>query len=246
MVLETILNMDYWLLIVILSLIVTLISTLTYKYTTDQKKIKQHRADVKKLQKEMKLYKDDQKKMLKTQQEMMSKNMDLMKQSFKPMLYTFIPLLLILSWMSSTLAFEPIQPGVPFAITATFDENYMGTLNETKLTADKAIKMKLDNDFQPDGKQLRWIINAEEEGTYNFLIEGESFKETKEVLVTNSKKYVSPTQTYSGQLEKIEISNKKVKPFQGLPIIGGLDWLWSYILLSVVMSIGLRKLLKIA
>lgn len=246
MVLDAILSMDYWLLIVILSLIVTLISTLTYKYTTDQKKIKRYRKEVKEMQKEMKKHKDDQKKMMKMQQEMLAKNGELMKQSFKPMLYTFIPLLLILGWMNAAIAYEPIEPGVPFALTATLDDNYMGNLSDVTLKTNKPLQIKKDPNFQAEGNQIRWILNANESGTYTFLIEGESFKETKDVIVTNKKEYAAVQKTYDSQLKRVTLSNKEVKPFEGLPVVGGLNWLWSYIILSVLMSIGLRKLLDVA
>lgn len=245
MILDTILGWDYWILILVLSIIVTLISTLTYKYTTDQKKIKRYRKEVKEMQKEMKKHKDDQKKMMKIQQEMMKKNGELMKQSFKPMLYTFIPLMLLLGWMSATLAYEPIMPGVPFAITAQLDENYVGNLSAINITSDKeSVMIKKDTEFVPtEGKQVRWLLQAEEEGTYNFLIEGKGFKETKKVLVTSEKKYVAPTTTYSGSLKKVVTSNKEVMIDFG---IFKLNWLWSYIVMSVIMSIGLRKALGIA
>lgn len=244
MILDTILSWDYWILIVILSLIVTLISTLTYKYTTDQKKIKQYRKEVKDMQKEMKEHKNDQKKMMKIQQEMMKKNGELMKQSFKPMLYTFIPLILILGWMSATLAYEPIMPGLPFAITATLDDNYIGNLADIKITSDQELKLKQDTDYVAEkGKQIRWLLQADKEGTYNFLIEGEGFKETKKVIVTTEKKYVEPITKYSGALKSVTTSNKEVMIDFG---IFKLNWLWSYILMSVIMSLGLRKAMGIA
>ncbi|MCF7866537.1 EMC3/TMCO1 family protein [Candidatus Woesearchaeota archaeon] len=243
MVLDAILSLDYWILIFLLSLIVTLISTITYKYTTDQKKIKQYRKEVKDMQAEMKKHKDDQKKMLKIQREMMSKNGELMKQSFKPMLYTFIPLLLILSWMSSTLAYEPLQPNIPFSVTAQLDELYMANLSDITIKSDKPIKMKEDIEFQAEGKQKRWILQANESGTYTLLFEGDSFKETKEILVTTEKKFKQPIQTYKGQLKSVTTSNKEVTMDFG---IFKLNWLWSYILLSVIMSIGLRKVMGVA
>lgn len=244
MIIDTILGLDYWILILILSIIVTLISTLTYKYTTDQKKIKLYRKEVKDMQKEMKEHKNDQKKMMNIQKEMMKKNGELMKQSFKPMLYTFIPLLLILGWMSATLAYEPIMPGVPFAITATLDDNYIGNLSDIKITSDQKVKIKQDTDFVAEkGKQIRWIVQADKEGTYNFLLEGEGFKETKKVIVTTEKKYTEPVSKYSGALKSVTVSNKEVLIDFG---IFKLNWLWSYILMSVIMSLGLRKAMGIA
>jgi uncharacterized membrane protein (DUF106 family) len=54
------------------------------------------------------------------QKEMMELNMEMMKQSFKSMLYTFIPLIILFTWMSANIAYEPINPGEEFTVTAKY------------------------------------------------------------------------------------------------------------------------------
>ncbi|MEK6835030.1 MAG: EMC3/TMCO1 family protein [Nanoarchaeota archaeon] len=81
--------------LLIISFILTLITTLTYKYTTNQEMIKSFKEESKKLQEEMKLLKNDPGKIMEKNKELMEKNMEMMKQSFKPLLYTFIPFAII-------------------------------------------------------------------------------------------------------------------------------------------------------
>lgn len=85
--------------IFIISFILTLITTLIYKYATNQEVMKTLKADLKSLQDEMKLHKDNKDKFMDLQKQAMSKNMTYMKQSFKPMLITFIPVIFIFGWM---------------------------------------------------------------------------------------------------------------------------------------------------
>lgn len=91
--------------VLIISFIITLLTTLVYKYFTDQNALKQIKEDNKKLQEEMKKYKDDPKKVMELQKEAFSKGfMEPMKHQLKPLLITFIPFLLIFSWMRKVYA----------------------------------------------------------------------------------------------------------------------------------------------
>ncbi len=77
--------------LLILAFAMTLISTLIYKYTTDQASMKIFKEQSKQLQQEMRLLKDNPGKMMEKNKELREMNMKVMKQSFKPLIYTFIP-----------------------------------------------------------------------------------------------------------------------------------------------------------
>ena len=92
--------------LLVISFILTLIISLSYKFLTDQKELKQHKEEVEILQKELKGLKDDPKKMMDKQSELMKKNLGMMKHQIKPMLFTFIPLIIIFGWLRVT--YEPL------------------------------------------------------------------------------------------------------------------------------------------
>ena len=242
------LGLDYFWIIFILSVLATILTTVIYKYTTDQAKLKRIKKEMKEMREKQKKYAKDQKKLMQIQKEMMEKNMDMMKQSFKSMLYTFIPLILLFSWMAGALAYEPITPGQEFTITAFISESYPHNMSEIKISSVPALGFLMNEGYEPDkGRAVQWKTAAETEGTYTILIEGETFKETQEVLITNEKKY-SPVKAEfrDKQIKSIVIGNKEVKPMEGAPIVGGFNWLWTYIVLSIIMSIALRKALDVA
>lgn len=243
MVLDAILSLPYTVLILGLSFIITLASTIVYKLVTDQDKIKKIKSESKKMQQEMKKHKDDQKKMMEIQKEMFAKNSEVMKQSFKPMLYTFIPLILILSWMSSTLAYQPLEPGIPFTVTAQLEDTYVANYTEINLTSQPPLQIEINPNFQ-EPNQIQWIVTGQEEGPHTLLIQGPMISETKDVLITTNKDYEDPIKKVSdGPLKQIIVGNKEVKIDFG---IFTLNWLWSYIVFSVILSFGLRKLMKVA
>lgn len=92
--------------LLIISFTLTLITTLIYKYTTDQEMLKSFKEESKKMQQEMKMLKDNPGKMMEKNKELMEKNMKVMKQSFKPLLYTFIPFAIIFFGLRNV--YEPL------------------------------------------------------------------------------------------------------------------------------------------
>lgn len=85
--------------VLIVSIIITVLVTLIYKWTTDQNLMKQLKDEIKEFQNEMKTLKDDPKKAMEVQKKAMQTNMKYMMQSFKPMLITFIPIVFIFGWL---------------------------------------------------------------------------------------------------------------------------------------------------
>ncbi|MCD4666367.1 EMC3/TMCO1 family protein [archaeon] len=88
--------------LIVISFIMTLLSTLAYKYFTDQKYMKREKAEIKIMSKEMKELKDQPDEMMKKQKELMERNMKMMKHSFRPMLFTIIPFLVVFNWLNAT------------------------------------------------------------------------------------------------------------------------------------------------
>ena len=91
---------------VFISLILTLLVTLIYKYTTNQKAMKELKDELKSLQGKMKEHKEDNSKMMEIQKEAMEKNIKYMKHTFVPMILTFLPIIIIFGWIK--LVYVPL------------------------------------------------------------------------------------------------------------------------------------------
>lgn len=104
--------------ILLISVILSIVTTLIYKYATDQSMLKQIKEDMKKYQEQLKLCKDDPAKSLEIQKQMMPLNSKMMMQSMKPMLITIIPFLVIFQllgmWYNS-LTVIPLAFHVPLS-----------------------------------------------------------------------------------------------------------------------------------
>ena len=247
---ESFMGLSYLMIILIVSVVATAITTLIYKFTTNQEKLRQNKKEIKELREKLTKNKKDQKKMMEIQQQMMSKNMEMMKSSFKPMIYTFIPLILLFSWMTSSIAYEPLKPGQEFTVMANLADEYLGNLDEIKVTSIPEMNVVVDDVFvaKQGTKQQRWIMKADQPGKYTLLFEGDTFKQTKEIIITSEKKYAKPISEYKdSQLKQVILGNKAVKPLGNISLLGWKPgWLGTYIILSILMSIGLRKAMNIA
>lgn len=81
--------------IMLFSLVITVISTLSQKYFTNQIKMKEVRTRSKEIQDKMKLHRNDIKKVNELNEELMKLSTESMKESFKLMFITLIPFLII-------------------------------------------------------------------------------------------------------------------------------------------------------
>jgi len=230
--------------ILLISFIITLIITLVYKLTTDQNKMKKLKQDMKEYQKKIKsLSKENPQKAMAIQQEAMKKNMEYMKSSFKSTLYTLIPIIIIFGWLNAHMAYYPIEPTQPFKVTAFFTEGHAPTANISSIPELEII-----------GNATQQIINSKaewelkgEEGEYKLIINYNNEEYDKPLLISSERKYEQPEKRIKdSKLKKIVTSNEKIYPLGVFTLFGWKpNWLWTYIIFSIVISIALRKVLKV-
>ncbi len=242
-VFRPLLELGYFWAIVILSFVLTFLITIVYKFTTNQKLMKSMKAEMKKLQKEAKAFKNNPSKAMAHQKKLMEKNMQYMKHSLKPTLYTFIPIIIIFGWLNANLAYHPIQPETEFDVNVYFKE---GTLGEIYLEAVPDNLTFISNSTQEiEQGMVSWTLKGPE-GEYLLAFTYNDREYHKDVIISEENRY-APIQKdiKDSNITKIEIDNKKVRPFGRF---FGLNpgWLGAYIILSLVFSFALRKILKIS
>lgn len=86
-------------------LVIALITTLSQKYGTDQKAIREMKKQQKEVQEEMKKIRDNPEKLMAMQKEHFSEFMPkMMKLSMRPVIYTMVPLILFFRWFADFFA----------------------------------------------------------------------------------------------------------------------------------------------
>ena len=235
------LNLPPLLSVTILSLLISLIIIIIYKYTTNQKLMKQLKDDLKSHQDEMKKNKDNPDKMLSIQKQAMDSNMKYMMQSMKSTLFTFIPIIIIFGWIGAHYAYMPIAPEEQFNIVLAFEKNTMGNITITvpsgiDLISDKTQKVNDTVIYALKGVEGNYVGN----NTIWFEYGGRKFH--KDVIITSGHLYAPKDELIkSSNLKGISIGYKKLIV---LPVINW-GWLGTYIVLSLVFSMVLRKLFKV-
>ena len=227
--------------VVIMSIIASLIVILVYKYTTDQDLMKRLKDEIKEFQKEMKELKQHPEKMMQVQKKAMQTNMKYMAQSMKATLITFIPVILIFSWMSSNFAYEPIIPNQEFTTSAIFEKGFLGQI---EIVAPTGIKINGDAVKKIEGQEASWLLKGTK-GEYllEYKVNGNSY--TQQVLITDEQAYKPvSTPVKNSQLKELRIGNKK-KIVLPIGYKDWLGWLGTYIILSIILSIVLRKVMKV-
>jgi uncharacterized membrane protein (DUF106 family) len=239
--------------IVIVSFFVSGLTTIVYKYTTDQTKLRKLKADLKRHQKKaQQLQKEDPKKAMALQKEMMKLNGQFMKSSLRSTLYTFLPVILFFGWLSAFLSFAPVVPGAGFDITVDVLPSAEGPvtldLPEGFSVATNLTKYPVDN-------QVSWRLSAETAGSYELILRHVASEEEfiLPIEVSSNQAQYAPVLPVNGvAFDTVTVGYQKLQIFDGIfilqdiPWVNNWGWLGAYILFSLIFSTSMRKLLKLA
>ncbi|MBI4980547.1 DUF106 domain-containing protein [Candidatus Woesearchaeota archaeon] len=230
--------------IFLLSLIISLIVTVIYKYTTNQELMKRLKDEQKSYSQKLKELRSNPEEMMKVQKEAMKVNMEYMKLSFKPTLITMLPILLIFGWMAGHLSYEPIYPDETYSITALFKAGITG---EAELVIDDKT-MLVDTAVQPiNNSRVTWKLNSKE-GEHLLTIKSGNSSQDKKVLIAKEFNYAEAISVYQhSDIEKIQIDYNELRPLGPTFSIWGWQpgWISIYIIFSLVFSLALRKAFKL-
>jgi uncharacterized membrane protein (DUF106 family) len=234
--------------ILIISMVISLVITIVYKYMTDQAMMKDLKQRQKDFQKKMKSLRSEPEKLMKVQKEAMSVNMQYMKQSFKPTLITFLPIIIIFGWLNANMAFDPIMPGQEFDATLYFKQGFKGDVG---ISVPEGVEV-IGEETKPIEEGAVSFTLKGEEGDYLLVFNYEESHYDKELTITDGRRYAPVRKVFKKEpLTQIALSNEKliaVNLFsleEGGWSKGRVGWLGTYIIFSIIFSLGLRKLLKI-
>src|SRR3989344_4757529 len=163
--------------VIILSILISLITTLIYKWTTNQQLMKDLKDEIKRLQSEAKTLKDQPQKAMEVQKQAMETNMKYMSHSMRPTIITFIPIILIFGWMTANFAYEQIMPEQEFSISIAFQDGIKGN-----------ITIQTPKEISLTGEMSREITNGES----IFTMKGTTGKDKiiKTITTSNKEKIV--------------------------------------------------------
>lgn len=118
-----------------ISFVVTLVTTLIYKYTTDQVKLKQVREDIKRHQEDLKKNQHDPKKVAELRDKLMALSFEPLKLTLKPLLITMVPALVVFAWIRNSVDPSKVILNLPFNFPKIGDNSGFGWLGVYIITS---------------------------------------------------------------------------------------------------------------
>lgn len=227
--------MNYLLItLVAAAFLVSLGTNLVYKFTTNQQKMKDVKAEMKALQAKLRAGED----VGKVNKRLWEINMQYMSESMRPTMFTLIPVLLVFLWLGSFLAYEPILPGQEFSITAFTD--YSAVMSSTP-------ELTVVSNEKSEGT-VTWRVKGGE-GTYTVWVEANGVQKPAEVIITREQKYANPVVEFGkdSPIRKISVGHAKTRPFgESFSLFGYYPgWVAAYIVFSLIFSLSLRKFMNL-
>ena len=258
MVIHILLSFPPLIVIFLLSLFVSVLITVVYKFATNQKVLKALHEEMKSMREEIKKNKDPSKAM-ELNKHLMEKTMQQMKHSMKSTIITIVPMFLIFGWMSSSLAFHAVSPGEEFETSITFENEALGQANITSGT----LEILTDPVQEINGKEVRWALRGTE-GMHNIVFNygGETYE--REVILTDRWEYADPYLEKENKIlgiinigdsepvpedsniKRVAVELNPVRPFGDFRLFGWQPgWLSTYFLFTLLLTLPVRKLMKV-
>ncbi len=244
---DPLLSLPPFITVLILSLVVSLLSLLITKYTTNQHLMKDLKDQLKTYQAEVKKLKDNPEKAMEVQKKAMDTNMQYMMHNLRGTLFTFLPIILIFGWASSHLSFVPFIPEQEFSMTL-FVSNLQKAVT---IVVPEGIMLTTDAQKNAADGKIVYTMKAKEVGIYKVDFKLDEQKQIgHEVVVGQQKKAIVNEKSIGEEgIDKIRVDYEPLKiikfPFP-LPLFGAyFGWLGTYIVFAIAFSMILRKLLKV-
>lgn len=240
--------------ITIVAILSGLAMVLVLKYCSDQKFLGQAKADLNLLKVKMKEAKEagDKDKLARARALSGRIGGKFMGASLKPSLWT-VPIMAVLGlWTGSRLGYLPIRPGQEIRINAHFEDNAKGF---AYILPDPAVKSPayiapIEIPHDGGGLQARWTLKAEKDGEPVLKIRhGEQTYSVPVPIAERGGRPPEPVTTVheptpaQDQLQAVEIVLTPSLPAAWW----NLTWQWGglYMIVTLIVALGLRWLLKI-
>lgn len=240
------------------SLSISLLVTLIYKLTTNQKLMKALHHEMKSLRDDIKNIKDPS-QATSLNKQLMEKTMQQMMHSMKSTFITIIPVFLIFGWLNANVAFVQISPGEEFTTSMAFAKGTEGTASISSETL-----QIIGNATQEISNSIvAWKLKGNE-GTHTITYAYGNEIYTREAIITNKWNYADPylekKQALLGiintgdkapikpdsKIERIAVDLKPVHPFGNFRLFGWQPgWLGTYFIFTLLLTFPTRKLLRV-
>jgi uncharacterized membrane protein (DUF106 family) len=243
----------------IFSISTGILMLLIFRYTSNQKGIKETKNRIKAHLMEIRLFKDDLRILLSAQKNLLIYNAKYMKYAVKPMLFMIVPVSIILIQLHCWFGYSPLKVGESTLLKVKVDE-WKKVLSGISIEVDEGIIVETPPLMISEKREVCWRIRANMLGEHKILVKALPYSFQKKVLVSNEKLgRISPRRVKSNLWdnlvspgEKPIIENSLVNrievdyPERSIEILGlRTHWLIIFFVLSIVFGFILKGFFRV-
>lgn len=228
----------YSLLLIVISICVGAAGQIAYLVIVDHELVRTSKGKIKEIQQKAKQFKPESPEYKALLKEMFAENSKMMKQTFKPTIITFVPFLIVFLLISHFFSFAPIQQGVPVQMSLS------GVINGTLSSVSNCLVFSNSSSVSllsnKTSISLPVMVNS---GTCTMLLavsNGTRYNSTLSGLIGATSQQTYGLGGLSAQFSPNPLIIANL-PFN-IPLVGNqLNWFWTYLILSFVVSITLNR-----
>ncbi len=244
-----------------LSLLIGILMLVIFRYTSDQKSIREAKSKIRAYIFELSLYKDEIGVVLSAQKNILVTNIRYIKYAIKPMLFMIIPLALILIQLESWYGYKPLEPEESAIVSLKLGKSVHSIPTDLSLESTGGITVETPPLRIPSRREVDWRIRADEPGKHELLFKVGSQELKQPVIVSsgNALIRVSPNVFTSSLWESV--LDPAQKPLSADSIVDRIEikypsntihiykwkvhWLVVVFALSIVFGFALKGLFKV-
>lgn len=252
-------SLNPWVAMVVVCLLTGIFMLLIFRYTSNQKGIRQAKDKIKAHFLELRLFKEDFSLMMKAQGKILRYNLIYMKHSLKPMLIMILPLVIVLIQFNFRFGFRPFKANEEVMVGVTFSEPLPLQAMDISLEAPEGLEVETPPLRINRLHEVDWRLRAKVAGDYVLRIRiGEELL-TKRVTVSDELCQLSPRKVSRSFFQEFlypsepalpsnsPVSYIEVKyPTRHLDLGGwNIHWLIVFFVLSIAFGFALKGMFKV-
>jgi len=125
------------------SLLIAILMLLIFRYTSNQKEIKETKSKIRAYIYELRLFKDELGLVLSAQKNVFLQNLKYIKYALKPMIFMIIPMAIILIQLDSWYGHKPLSPEESTIVSLILSDN-LKTPEDISIKSDNGLKCVLN------------------------------------------------------------------------------------------------------
>ncbi len=252
-------SLNPWVAMVVVCLLTGIFMLLIFRYTSNQKGIREAKDKIKAHFLEIRLFKDDFRLMMRAQVKILRYNLVYMKHSLKPMMIMILPLVIVLVQLNFRFGFRPLQPEERVIVRVKLSEALSLRSMGISLKAPEGLEVEEPPLRIESLHEVQWRLRAKEPGEYELRVRVGEKLFSKMVTVSNELCQISPRKVSRSFFQEFLYpsepplpANSPVRfievkyPARNLNLGGwNIHWLIVFFVLSIAFGFSLKGMFKV-